>query len=110
MTSAERLLADLRSRGVELETDGTRLRWRPAFLVTEPQRQMLVMSRATVIALLLDRSQVVRRCPSCQWPLDSANRCPRCFDRLCLDCGRQTGSYFIQRCVICGHALEGETS
>jgi hypothetical protein len=38
--------------------------------------------------------------------LDSARRCPKCFDRLCVDCGKPTASYLIMRCVSCGHACE----
>ena len=43
-------VADLRSRGIELETDGTRLRWRPAFLVTAPQADLF--DRRTVTQLI----------------------------------------------------------
>jgi hypothetical protein len=45
MTPAEALLADLRSRGIELETDGTRLRWRPSFLVTGPLAERIHSER-----------------------------------------------------------------
>src|SRR5215472_16684300 len=101
MMAAEALLADLRSRGIELQTDGARLRWRPAFLVTAPQAEQILFHRAELIDLLaagrLDDDQF---CPTCRWPLDSARRCRKCFDRLCVDCGRLTGSYFIMRCVV----------
>ena len=50
----------------------------------------------------------IRRCPACRWPLDSACRCPKCFDRLCVDCGKPTGSYFIMRCGTCGHAFKDD--
>jgi hypothetical protein len=52
MSTAAELLADLRSRGIALETDGHRLRWRPAFLVTAPQAEMIRSHRAELIALL----------------------------------------------------------
>jgi hypothetical protein len=107
MNRAAALLADLRSRGIELETDGARLRWRPAFLVTAPLAERIRAERAGLIALLTG-PDATARCPSCRWPLDSARRCPKCFDRLCTDCGRPTGSYFIMRCVSCGNALPGE--
>jgi hypothetical protein len=105
MTDAALLLADLRSRGIELETDGARLRWRPAFLVTNPQQERIQTERARLIDLLTG-PDCLERCPACRWVLDSARRCPRCFDRLCVDCGRLTGSYFILRCVACGHAFQ----
>jgi hypothetical protein len=43
--------------------------------------------------------------PACRWSLDSAQRCPKCFDRLCVGCGRPTGSYFITHCIICARAF-----
>jgi hypothetical protein len=104
MNAAEALLADLCSRGIELETDGARLRWRPAFLVTEPQAELIRSHRAGLIDLLSGPDRI-QRCPACRWPLDSAQRCPKCFDRRCVDCGRATGSYFIMRCVACGYAF-----
>jgi hypothetical protein len=104
MTAAVALLADLRSRGIKLETDGARLRWRPAFMVTGPLVERIQSNRAGLIELLLGPDHL-ERCPGCCWPLDSARRCPKCFDRLCVDCGRPTGSYFILRCVRCGYAL-----
>ncbi len=105
MNEATALLADLRSRGVELDTDGARLRWRPAFLVNAPQAELIQAHRAGLIGLLTG-PDCLERCPACRWPLDSARRCPKCFDRLCVDCGRLTGSYFILRCVACGHAFQ----
>ena len=107
MTTAADLLADLRSRGIELETDGARLRWRPAFLVTDPLAELIRAHRAELIDLLKTPPNGDGwLCPRCRWPLDSAGRCPKCFDRLCADCGKPTGSYFIMRCVACGHAFE----
>ncbi len=103
MTAAG-LLADLRSRGVQLETDGTRLRWRPAFLVTGPLAERIRSQRAELIRLLRGPDSA-ERCPLCRWPLDSAHRCPKCFDRLCVSCGKTTGSYFICACVTCGNNL-----
>jgi hypothetical protein len=105
MTAAAALLADLRSRGVELETDGVRLRWRPGFLVTGPLAGLVQACRADLIELLTGPDRL-DRCPACRWPLDSARRCPKCFDRLCMGCGRLTASYFIMRCVACGHAFQ----
>jgi hypothetical protein len=107
MITAAALLADLSSRGIELETDGARLRWRPAFLVTGPQAELIRAHRAGLIELLIG-PDCLERCPSCGWPLDSARRCPKCFDRLCEICGRLSGSYFILRCVPCGNDLRGD--
>jgi hypothetical protein len=105
MKEAKALLADLRSRGIELETDGARLRWRPAFLVTAAQAELIQAHRAGLIGLLTGPVQL-ERCPVCRWVLDSDRRCRKCFDRLCVDCGRLTGSYFVLRCVACGHAFQ----
>lgn len=104
MTPAAALLADLRSRGIALETDGARLRWGPAFMVTGPLAERIRAERVGLVELLTGPDRL-ERCPSCRWPLDSARRCPKCFDRLCVDCGRPTGSYFVLRCVACGSAF-----
>jgi len=101
MTAAEALLADLHSRGVEMETDGNRIRWRPAFMVSPREAEQLRIHKADVIGLLRD-PDALPRCPACRRPLDSALRCPKCFDRLCVDCGRLTGTYLVMRCVACG--------
>jgi hypothetical protein len=102
MTAAADLLADLRSRGIELETDGVRLRWRPAFMVTDPMAEQIRTHRTGLIELLTGPDRL-ERCPACGWPLDSKRRCPKCFDRRCIDCGKLTGSYFILYCVACSH-------
>jgi|SRR5262249_51347728 len=106
MKAAAALLADLRSRGIALETDGARLRWRPAFMVTGPVAEQIRSHKTQLIDLLTASDNDGWGCPLCRWPLDSAGRCPKCFDRLCLDCGRPTGSYLIMRCVACGYAFK----
>lgn len=102
MSAAAALLADLRSRGIDLETDGQRLRWRPAFLVTDLVAEQIRAMRQDLIGLVRMPLTKEDLCLACRWPLDSARRCPKCFDRLCESCGRLTGSYFILRCVRCG--------
>jgi hypothetical protein len=52
MTPAEALLAELRSRGVELETDGARLRWRPRGAVTPALAEQVREHKAELVALL----------------------------------------------------------
>lgn len=109
MTPGQAFLADLRARGIELETDGSRLRWRPAFLVNGPQEEQLLRLRAELIELLRQpAASTIDPCPSCQRPLDSQRRCPRCFDRLCVDCGKETGSYFLMRCVVCSYRWQAQ--
>jgi hypothetical protein len=105
MTPAEALLADLRSRGIELAADAEgRVRWRPAFMVRAFEADLIRAHRAALAALLAG-PDTPPRCKSCCWPLDAERRCPKCFDRECVDCGRATGSYFIKRCIPCGNAL-----
>jgi hypothetical protein len=80
--------------------------WLPAFLVTAPLAELIRSNRAGRIDLLA-RPDRLERCPACRWPQDSARRCPKCFDRLGVDCGKPTRSYFIMRCVVCGHVHRG---
>ena len=51
MTTAAALLADLRSRGIDLETDGIRLRWRPDFMVPKPVAKLIRSHQAELIDL-----------------------------------------------------------
>jgi hypothetical protein len=97
--------ADLRSRGIDLETDGARLRWRPAFMVTGPLAEAVQAHKGELVRLLTG-PDCLERCPACRWPLDSKRRCPKCLDRLCVDCGRLTASYFVMRCLVCGLAFQ----
>jgi hypothetical protein len=60
------LLADLRSRGVELETDGTRLRWRPAYMVTGPLAELVRSHRAQLIEQLKAPGDQGAACPACR--------------------------------------------
>lgn len=106
MTAAAALLADVRSLGIELETDGVRIRWRPAFMVAAPLAAKLRSHKRELIELLM-MPDSFDRCPTCRWPLDSIRRCPKCFDRLCVECGRPTGSYLIRCCGACSHRAEG---
>ncbi|MBO0698265.1 MAG: hypothetical protein J2P46_07730 [Zavarzinella sp.] len=108
MTPAEALYADLRSKGIDLETDGERVRWRPAALVS-PRDALLIRNNREQLVVLLRVGGSVRACPNCGRPLDSAARCPCCFDRLCNRCGRLTGSYCIRLCFMCGY-LDDEES
>jgi hypothetical protein len=72
--------------------------------VTAPLAGLIRSRRAGLIELLTGPDRL-ERCPHCRWPLDAKRRCPRCFDRLCVDCGRPTVSYFIMRCITCGHTF-----
>jgi hypothetical protein len=109
MTPVASLLADLHSRGIEVGTDGYRLRWRPAFMVSDATAALILSHRSEVVRLLTEPGAAPPTCPACRWPLDSGNRCPKCFDRRCEGCGRATGSYFIQRCIACGQFVTDET-
>jgi hypothetical protein len=103
MTSAGELLADLAARGVELRADGEALRYRPAFLVRRAEAEAMRQHKAELLALLA-AGPVLTRCPNCGRPVDGRGRCPRCFDRLCVGCGRPTGSYCLQQCLVCEFA------
>src|SRR5262245_6213465 len=102
MTPTEALYADLRSRGIDLQTDGIRLRWRPATAVSPGDARRIGVAKSGLIAILR-AGTVPIGCPRCKWPLDSAAWCPKCFDRLCEECRGMTGSYFIRLCIPCGY-------
>jgi hypothetical protein len=105
MSPAEALLADLRSRGIDLETDGERLRWRPYFLVSAPLAEKVRGYKGELIRLL-SLAAHPRRCLLGHW-LDGRGRCWRCCDRDCSRCGRPTGSAFIELCAACGRDFNG---
>jgi hypothetical protein len=119
--SASDLLASLRSLGVDLQTDGTRLRWRPPSAVGPELRERILANREALLGLLIAPGAPLAApgagiatgppnaaaCPSCRRPLDLKGRCWRCCDRACARCGRPTGSAFIATCCPCGNALNG---
>lgn len=107
MTPAEALYADLRSRGIDLGTDGERIRWRPATLVSPRDAELIRQHRSDLIAIVRE-GRPSPACPTCARPLDSAGRCAGCFDRQCARCGRWTGSYCIRLCCACGHLDDQE--
>ena len=124
MTAVEDLLRRLRRAGVELQSDGTRLRWRPEAGVGPELRKEILASRAALILLLAvptvptvpaerafhppageqtySEPPSPPGCPQCQGPLDDRRRCWGCCERRCSGCGRPTGSAFIAFCWPCG--------
>jgi hypothetical protein len=119
--SVSALLARLRALGVELQTDGVRLRWRPESAVGPELCNEILANKGTLISLLTAPGAPVvaghtgasagpanaRVCPSCRRALDDKGRCWCCCDRACLFCGRSTSSAFIETCCSCGHAFNG---
>jgi hypothetical protein len=45
-------------------------------------------------------------CPLCRRPLDGKQRCWKCCDRLCADCGKPTGNAFMRYCMLCEVRLQ----
>ena len=43
-------------------------------------------------------------CPDCRRPVDAGRRCWRCHRRPCSRCHRNTGSAFIELCILCDFA------
>jgi len=52
MTSADEILEELRSLGVEVIAEGGRLRWRPREVVPPAMRQLIVDNKEALIVLL----------------------------------------------------------
>jgi hypothetical protein len=107
MTSAAELVARCRALGIELGvgSGGASLLWEadadpPADLLTD-----LAANKAAVLALVRGP---FGNCDKCGRALDDKRRCWRCCDRVCVDCGRWTGSALIQRCVPCGQRYANE--
>jgi hypothetical protein len=107
MTAAAELVARCCSLGIELGVNrgGASLRWEadadpPPDLLAELARHKL-----DVLALLRGPHG---SCDECGRALDSKRCCWRCCNRLCVDCGRWTGSAFIQRCWTCGFRYRDE--
>jgi hypothetical protein len=130
MTAAAVLLAELHAMGVELQTDGARLRWRPRDAVSRDLQNEILAQRTALVSVLTrpagpapgsqklpawppthcpDAAQGagIAACSACRRPLDARCRCWPCCDRLCCDCGQATGSAFVARCTACGHRLNG---
>jgi hypothetical protein len=91
--TAPQLLADLHARGEVLETDGWRIRWRPAAAVGPELAVVIQASKALLIPLLSPEW-----CGGCGGRVDARRRCWKCCDRPCEVCGRSTGSAFIRTC------------
>src|SRR5262245_61308551 len=92
------LLTECHKRGVRLSATPTRLHWLSATGAVDDQlRRHLVEHKPDLIELLSTT------CPTCHRQLtDQRRQCWQCFERLCADCGRATGSAFVSRCIACG--------
>jgi hypothetical protein len=53
---------------------------------------------------------LARKCPTCAGPLSADKVCWHCCDRPCRQCGRLTGSAFIDICWPCWFQDEPEQS
>jgi hypothetical protein len=125
-----KLLASCRALGIDLAAgpDGT-LSWEadsdpPGHLLAglrQHKSQLLLLLRAEAISPRSGLSPLSpaapdpaarpaegRRCPGCGGPLDRKARCWKCCDRVCSQCGRATGSAFIELCLRCDGAFQGE--
>src|SRR5258707_7347841 len=101
MTRASAILFDLRHDGIKLETDGSRVRWWPSFMVSRPRQEVILAHKAELIKLLMTQGFGEDwRCKTCNRYLTSKGQCWTCCDRRC-SCGRQTGSAFIELCQLC---------
>jgi hypothetical protein len=98
MTAAE-LVGRCNALGVELGAAGDAIVWEAHF---DPPDELLAALKANKAALLALVRGPYRNCVQCGRALDEKRRCWRCCDRVCVECGRQTGSAFIQRCITCG--------
>ncbi len=97
----------LRHRGVCLLLRSGKILFRaPAGTVTDEVKKTVAENRNALMARL--RSAPVT-CPHCRKSLDRKQRCWSCDYRACVDCGTDTGTALISRCVACGHRFNGNT-
>ena len=47
-------------------------------------------------------------CSDCAGPVDKIFHCWRCCDRPCVDCGRPTGTVFIEVCLLCEYRRQSD--
>ena len=47
-------------------------------------------------------------CSDCAGPVDKLRRCWRCCDRPCVDCGRPTGTVFVEVCLLCEYRRQSD--
>ena len=95
------LMAECHRRGIRLSATADRVHWLSvAGAVDDSLRGSLAVHKAELVRLLS------ATCPDCHHHLDdSRRRCWRCFTRLCVGCGRNTGTPFVARCIACGDRL-----
>jgi hypothetical protein len=98
MTPAE-LVGHCRTLGVELGAAGDAIVWEAGFDPPDDLLAALKANKAAVLALVRGPHG---NCVECGRALDEKRRCWRCCERVCVGCGGQTGSAFIQRCIACG--------
>lgn len=100
--NAAAIYRKLQARGVELFLEDGRLRYRcPQGALTPELRDQAKAHRGELIAML--RGAAVP-CPTCHGPTDTKARCWGCCERVCSQCGRPTGTAFIELCMSCGLA------
>jgi hypothetical protein len=107
MTTAAELVARCRALGIELGVicGGATLVWESR---SDPPTDLIAdLSRHKAEVLALVRS-LHGNCDECGRALDEKKCCWPCHNRVCVDCGRWTGSAFIQRCFPCGFHYSGE--
>ena len=97
------LLNEARSAGLRVTAAGGQLKIRGPRQAGAIAQQLIQNKDVVIEALVADGSQT---CRTCRRPLDDKGCCWPCRDRVCSDCGRQTGSPFIARCVACGHLFD----
>jgi hypothetical protein len=93
VTDADRLLAECRCRSVTVTAAGSRLHYRGPAGAIDPELLARLAAHKPDLLATLSRPA----CAGCGCCLDAARRCWACCDRPCVDCGRPTGSAFIQR-------------
>jgi hypothetical protein len=122
MVGISDLVAEAQRAGLSLRVDGGRL------VIRGPKRfadvaQRLLERKADVLAALQAWGKTSspcspsspppppaegRRCPDCGGRLDQKARCWTCCERLCSQCGKATGSAFIELCLHCGRSEGAE--
>jgi hypothetical protein len=104
------LLAEARKAGLTVRAEGDKLVIRGPRSAEDLARRLLEAKAEVRAQLAWERAALAPAaapCPRCGRRLDAKARCWPCNYRTCTGCGRDSGSAFVELCIRCGKAFNG---